>query len=177
MEKWDVYDIHKNKIKNRETIQSTDELHEGEYNLVTASWICNSKNEFLMQRRAANKTYPLVYANHGGRAQAGETSKESMIREIKEEIGIPVSEDELTLLRTFNDHESIFDEYMLLKDISIDELVIDQHEVESCAWYSLDELSNLIDTGKCFDYKNNNPIGVCSFSILTDFISKHRESK
>ena len=72
-----------------------------------------------MQRRAANKTYPLVYANHGGRAQAGETSKESMTREIKEEIGIPVTEDESTLPRTFNDHESIFDESMLLKALSL----------------------------------------------------------
>ena len=172
MEKWDVYDIYKNKIKNRGTIQSTDELNDGEYNLVTASWICNSRGEFLMQKRAANKTYPLVYANHGGRAIAGETSKESMIRELKEEIGITVSEEELIFLRSFNDHESIFDEYIMYRDISLNDLTIDHLEVDSCSWFSLHELSAMIDAGLCFDYKNNHPTGVSSFSIITQLINK-----
>lgn len=172
MEKWDVYDIHKNRITDRGTIESTDELKAGEYNLVTVSWICNSKGEFLMQKRAANKKYPLVYANHGGRAQAGETSKKSMIRELFEEIGIIVDEDELTLLRTFHDDESIFDEYILKRDLSLQDLVIDQNEVEYCVWFSLQELSNAIDTGVCFDYKHNHPNGVSSFTLITNFTQK-----
>ncbi len=172
MEKWDVYDIQKNKIQERGTIQSTDELQEGEYNLVTVSWIHNSKGEFLMQKRSEDKVYPLLYANHGGRALTGETSKESMIRELKEEIGIEVIEEELILLRTFHDQESIFDEYIMFKDITLDDIKIDNKEVDSCSWYSLEELSNLIDDGKCFDYKSNNPGGVSSFLIIKDFINQ-----
>ncbi len=171
MEKWDVYDCYKNKIKSRGTIHSTDELREGEYNLVTATWICNSKGEFLMQRRAADKMYPLVYANHGGRAHAGETSKESMIRELKEEIGVIIGEDELSFLRSFNDHESIFDEYIIYKDISLCDITIDKREVESCAWLSLQEISDMIDNGKCFNYKNNNLSGESSFSIITKLVT------
>ncbi len=172
MEKWDVYDIHKNKIKNRRTIKSSNELRDGEYNLVTVSWIYNSKGELLMQKRAANKTYPLVYANHGGRVQSGESSKDSIIRELKEEIGIMFKEDDLTLLRTFNDSESIFDEYIAFREISLKDITIDKREVDSCIWCSLLDLSDLIDNGKCFDYKSNNPAGVDSFSIISNFLAK-----
>lgn len=45
MEKWDVYDIHKNKIENK-VVNSADELEEGEYNLITACWVCNSKGSY-----------------------------------------------------------------------------------------------------------------------------------
>lgn len=173
LEKWDVYDINKNKIKNRESIQSTDELLEGEYNLVTVAWVYNSKGEFLMQKRASNKRYPLVYANHGGRAIEGETSKESMVRELNEEIGILINEDELILLRTFNDDESIFDEYIVLRNIDENQINIDKREVDSCSWFTLEELSDLIDDGVCFDYKNNNLKGISSLSIITNFINNN----
>lgn len=172
MEKWDVYDVNKNKIKDRTVLRGTEDLQEGEYHLVTASWVYNSNNEFLMQRRAAHKTYPLQYANHGGCAISGETSKTSMIRELFEETGIKATEDELILLRTFHDHESIFDEYILFKDIGIDDVVFSESEVESCAWFSLEELSRLIDKGDCFDYKNNDPKGVSSLSVISNFINK-----
>lgn len=171
METWDVYDIFKCKIKDR-VVTSVDELNKGEYNLVTASWVCNSRGEFLMQKRAANKTYPLVFANHGGRAKSGESSKESMIRELQEEIGLSVKEDELIFLRTFNDDKSIFDEYIVFKDINMEDIVIDLTEVESCRWVTIDELSNLIDEKLCFDYKNNHPKGMDSFSLLVGLLKK-----
>lgn len=172
MEKWDVYDINKNRIKDRVITRGLDELQDEEYHLVTASWVYNSKGELLMQKRAANKTYPLVYANHGGCALSGESSKESMIRELKEEIGLVITEGELILLRTFNDDKSIFDEYIVYKDIDLRDVSIDKNEVDSCSWFTLEELSRLIDEKKCFDYKNNDPKGTDSLSIITEYL-KH----
>ena len=171
MEKWDVYDIHKNKIIGK-VVSSTKELNKDEYNLVTVAWICNSNGELLMQKRAANKAYPLVYANHGGRALSGESSIESMIRELKEEIGLSLSEEELTLVRTFNDHESLFDEYLVYKDVKLDELVLNKEEVDSCRWFSIEELSNQIENELCFDYKNNFENGEDSFSIIKSLVLK-----
>lgn len=127
-----------------------------------------------MQKRAANETYPLMYANHGGRAQSGELSKESMIREFHEEIGLLVVEDELRLLRTFNDHKSIFDEYIVYKDIGLDDLDLNSKEVESCKWVSLQELSDLIDDNLCFDYKNNDPRGFDSFTIIKELLKEKK---
>lgn len=172
MEKWDVYDINKNIIKDRIVIRGVDSLKDHEYNLVTVTWVFNSKGEALMQRRAAHKSYPLLYANHGGSALAGESSEESMIRELNEEIGLLVHKDDLVLLRTFNDDETIFDEYIVFKDVSINDLIIDKREVESCSWFRLHELSKLIDDGKCFDYKNNDPKGLNSFSVITKYLDK-----
>merc|ERR1711879_1114509 len=68
-----------------EDVRELEDFNEGEYHLVTVGWIYNSKGELLLQKRAANKVYPLIYANHGGSALKGETSVQSMIREIYEE--------------------------------------------------------------------------------------------
>ena len=97
-----------------------------------------------------------------------------MVRELEEEIGLSVKENELILLRTFNDNESIFDEYILYKDIHLEDIVIDVKEVESCKWVSLQELSNLIDDGLCFDYKSNDPKGVHSFYIIKELMKKNK---
>ncbi len=172
MEKWDVLDINGNKIADRVIIKGKEDFKDGEYHLVTVGWIYNSKNKFLLQKRAKDKEYPLIYANHGGSALQGETSMESMIREFYEEIGIIFKESELTLLRSFIEHEMIFDEYIATKDIDIDELKIDHNEVDSCEWFSLDEISDLIDQQECYNYKNNVPKGMCSFGIISDYISK-----
>lgn len=177
MELWDVYDVNRHIIKNRFIKRGEEDFKEGEFHLVTVGWIYNSKGNLLMQKRSANKVYPLVYANHGGSALKGETSKQAMIREFNEEIGIVLKNEELIFLRSFIEGNMIFDEYVVKKDIRIEDLNLDNNEVESCGWFSFDEIEVLISNNKCFDYKNNNPNGEASFSLIKKYVNKRKSGR
>lgn len=174
MEMWDVYDVHRNKIKNKIISKGSNNLRNGEYHLVVTAWILQSNDTFLMQKRAFKEKYPNVYANHGGCVISNENSKEAMIRELQEEIGLHITSNDLIFLRTFHDHESIFDEYIIEKDIDINSLVLDQREVDSCVYLSISDIEKLIPLKKCFDYQSNNPNGESTLDILKEYIHQRK---
>ena len=52
-------------------------------------WIRNSKGEYLISQRSANRpTFPLMWECVGGSVVKGEDSMQGAIREAKEEVGI-----------------------------------------------------------------------------------------
>ena len=53
MEKWDLYDENGNKIGK--TINRGEKMESNEYHISVHIWIINKKNEFLIQKRSANK--------------------------------------------------------------------------------------------------------------------------
>ena len=58
------------------------------YHLVVHVWIRNSKGEYLISQRSANRpTYPLMWECVGGSVVKGEDSLQGAIREAKEEVG------------------------------------------------------------------------------------------
>lgn len=84
---WDLYN------ENRE-LMGKDHVR-GEllpidgYHLVVHVWIRNSKGEYLISQRSANRpTYPLMWECAGGSVVKGEDSLLGAIREVKEEVGI-----------------------------------------------------------------------------------------
>lgn len=90
MEKWDLYNKNKellNIVHNR-----GEKIPDGCYHLVVHIWIKNSKGQYLISQRSANKsTFPLMWETVGGAVISGETSLEAAIRETKEEVGIDLS--------------------------------------------------------------------------------------
>jgi 8-oxo-dGTP pyrophosphatase MutT (NUDIX family) len=85
----DIYDRY-----GRKTGKTKDRslgLADDEYFLGAHAWIVNSKNEFLIQKRAAAKEImPNMWCIHGGAVRVGETSIDTCVREIYEELGIKV---------------------------------------------------------------------------------------
>ena len=88
MEYWDLYDKERNKLNK--IVKRGDKLQDDEYHIVINAWIRNSKNEFLITQRAANKKYAFMWECTGGSALKGETSLDAAVREVKEEFGIDV---------------------------------------------------------------------------------------
>ncbi len=72
-----------------------------------------------------------------------------MVSEIKEELGLDVSPDELKLILTkrVDVEHVIFDVYFMRKDIELSTLKIQAEELESVEWMSLDTIYRLIDQG------------------------------
>ncbi|MCD7818084.1 MAG: NUDIX domain-containing protein [Lachnospiraceae bacterium] len=110
--------------------------------------------DVLLQKRALNKdSFPGQYdTSSAGHIQAGDEPKESAIRELGEELGIHASADQLTLAGTFRiqytevfygepfrDNEVAF--VFVYKDsVDIDSLVLQEEEIDSVAWFDLDEV-------------------------------------
>lgn len=84
---WDLYD------ENRELLGKDhvrgEQLPIGGYHLVVHVWIRNSKGEYLIAQRSANRpTFPLMWECVDGSVVKGEDSLQGVLREVKEEVGI-----------------------------------------------------------------------------------------
>lgn len=90
MEMWDLYD-EKRKLAATDHIRGT-ELPDNCYHLVVHIWIKNRKGQYLISQRAENRpTHPLLWECVGGSVQKGENSLQGAVREVKEEVGIDLS--------------------------------------------------------------------------------------
>ena len=115
MERWDIYDIHKNRT-GRTMARNDWTMADGDYYLSVLGVIRTPDNRFLITRRAMDKAWaPGWWEVPGGGVKAGETSLEAVCREVLEETGIDVSKDSLTtgpfvegLISTPADLESSF---------------------------------------------------------------------
>ncbi|MFU2362691.1 MAG: NUDIX domain-containing protein, partial [Clostridiales bacterium] len=97
-ELWDIYDENKNKT-GRTAIRDVTILQKGEYHIVVTGIILNSKNEILISKRATNKKFGGMWECNGGSILAGETSKEGILRELKEELGVIFKPEEAIFLK------------------------------------------------------------------------------
>lgn len=119
-----------------------------------AVWIMNEKGEVLLQKRSPNKKQG---ANNwstscAGHIDIGEEPIKSAIREIREELGIPVKEDDLKHLFTAknkrvltNSFNNIFCYLYFLKvNTPIEEFTIDTEEVSKIKYIPFEEFEQLV---------------------------------
>jgi 8-oxo-dGTP diphosphatase len=87
MELWDLYDEQR-RLVGTDHIRG-EELPDNCFHLVVHVWIKNSKGEYLISQRAADRpTFPLLWECVGGSVLKGETSLQGALREVKEEVGL-----------------------------------------------------------------------------------------
>jgi 8-oxo-dGTP pyrophosphatase MutT (NUDIX family) len=92
MEMWDIYD--ENRQLTGRTMKRNDwHMKEGEYHLTVLGVIMHKDGRFLITKRVMTKAWA---AGHwevsGGAVMAGESSKEAVLREVREETGLDVSD-------------------------------------------------------------------------------------
>ena len=91
MEFWDIYDI--NKKPTGRTMKRNDWcLKDGEYHLTVLGVVARPDGTFLITKRVLTKAWaPGWWEVSGGAAQAGESSYDAVLREVKEETGVSAS--------------------------------------------------------------------------------------
>lgn len=94
MELWDIYDS--NKQPTGRTMKRNDWcLKDGEYHLTVLGVVARPDGRFLITKRVMSKAWaPGWWEVSGGAVQAGEDSKDAVVREVKEETGLDVSDAE-----------------------------------------------------------------------------------
>lgn len=118
---------------------------EGKYRLSIHIWIVNDKNEILIQQRSASrKMFPNMWTNTGGACIAGETSIETVFRELKEELDITPSIDNLELIASYKREKDYVDVWLLRQNINIKDLKFNDNEVQAAKWITIEEWKKLL---------------------------------
>ena len=120
----------------------------GEYGLVVCVWVYDGRGRLLLTRRAPEKSFAGTWENSGGAAQAGETSRAAIARELFEETGIRAEQEEFELIATDRDRICHYDFYCLKRDIPIEEVVLQPGETDGVRWATFAQVHELIREGK-----------------------------
>ena len=142
MEFNDIYDKDRNltgRIHKRGT-----PWRRGEYGLIVCVWVYDGCGNVLMTRRAPGKSYAGTWENSGGGAQAGETSRQAIARELFEETGIRAGEDEFELISTDRDRNAFYDFYCLKRQTPLEQIVLLPGETDDAKWVTLEEVHEMI---------------------------------
>ncbi len=121
---------------------------EGEYGLVVCVWVYDGFGHLLLTRRAEGKSFAGTWENSGGAAQAGETSRQAIARELYEETGIRASEEEFEFLDTDVERNIFFDHYCLKREIKLKDLKLLPGETDDAMWASFGKVHWMIRSGK-----------------------------
>ena len=154
------------KIESRENCHKNGLWHRAVYGV-----ILNKNGDVLLQKRSKDKKlYPnLCDATVGGHILAGELSYQALIREIKEEIGINVNEQDIKYLMCTIDSDvtedivnnHFNDGYIIIKDIDIEDIKLQEEEVSDIRWFTKQEIYERI---------NNNYNGITPRSGVWKFL-------
>ena len=140
MEKRDLYD--ENKKLTGETIYKGETVPKGRYYITVVIFIQNSENNFLIQKRVVKKDGK--WATTGGHPVSGESSKQGIITEIREELGISVNNENMQLFKTIKTEDDFVDLYYLKEDIDINNVKLQEEEVDEVKWASVNEINEMI---------------------------------
>ena len=152
-EYFDILDENGN--KTGETKLRTLVHRDGDWNKAVHIWIVNDKNEVLLQKRSPNKdSYPNMWdISSAGHLSAGDDSIPGAIREIKEELGVDISAEQLKLIgvrKKVGDYTSNFinsefnDVYLLRLSLDLSKITLQEEEVSEVKYVPLDEFKNMI---------------------------------
>lgn len=142
MEYGDVYDAERN-LTGRLHRRGTP-WKRGEYGLIVCVWVYDGSGKLLLTRRAPEKSFPGTWENSGGAAQAGETSRQAIARELFEETGIRAAEEDFELLDSRRDRDSFFDFYCLRNDTRLEDIVLQAGETTDVKWVTFEQVHQMI---------------------------------
>lgn len=168
MEFLDIYD--ENKVKTGRTIARGETLKPGEYTLGVHIWIINSKNQFLIQKRASTVVIcPNCWSTTGGAVTAGENSHQALIRESNEEIGVTINSHKSELIYSLMKKNKFCDIWLVREDYDISKVVLQEEEVSDVCYATKDEIIEMI--------KSNEFIPTPYLHILDDVVHSNLSIK
>lgn len=143
MELLQVFD--KDRTALHESVSRDDKynLPDGKYFMIVLVFIENSEGKFLMQK--TSKSRHSCIATTGGHVSFGDTSFSTVLKEVKEELGLNLDKQDIKYVDTFVYKDCLLETYYVKKDIDINTLTIQEEEVEYVKWFSVNEIMGLIN--------------------------------
>lgn len=154
---WDLYD--KNGNVTGETHLRGFPIPDGRYHLAVHAWITDGKGKYLISKRSANKkSYPLKWECVGGSVLAGESSLQGALREIKEEVGLDLSNAKHEIV--FEKRRDVIDGkrfcdwahvYLFYYSGEVDLKNALTGEVCETKWATVNEIKQIFESGELVD--------------------------
>ena len=150
----DIYD--KNQVPTGETIARDGAfLREGQYLLYVLAIIQDVAGRYLITQRSLDKHWAAGWWEvTGGGVGAGETSREAVVREAAEEVGLDVSGCELEPVYTYENVDLergdnyIVNIYRFRLDFAIEDVKLQDSEAIDCRLATWDEIEELNAAGR-----------------------------
>ena len=146
MEYNDIYDIHRRptgRVHKRGTPWA-----QGDFGFVVCVWVYDGEGRVLLTRRAPQKSFPGTWENSGGAVKAGETSRQAVARELREETGIEAAEEEFQLLETGREGNIHYDYYCLHRETPLSKIVLLPGETDGVQWATFQQVHEMIEKKK-----------------------------
>ena len=137
-------------------VETRDECHKkGLWHRAVYAFIIDQKGNVLLQKRSANKKmWPNMWdVTAGGHVDSNEFGRQALIREVKEELGIDIKDDDIKYLigsTSINKKENIIDKhynecYLITKEIDISEIDLQKEEVSEVKYFTKREILERIN--------------------------------
>ena len=158
MEYWDIYDA--NKKRTGRLMKRNDWcLKDGEYHLSVLGVVARPDGRYLITKRVMTKAWaPGWWEVSGGAAQAGEESYDAVLREVREETGLDVSNAEGGYVFTYHrenpgEGDNYFvDVYRFVLDFKEEDLKLQTEETDGYRLATAEEIKALADQGVFLHY-------------------------
>ena len=144
-------------------------IPDGTYFKIVLIFIQNNENKFLIQKVSKEKGG--VYATTGGHVTYNDSSIKTAIKEVKEELNITITEEDLILFSIIKHQKAFADCYYIKKEININDIKLQEEEVEEVFYLTKNEIELLIKEGN-FRKSNLKP-----YYILNELIQKNKLKK
>ena len=158
MEYWDIYDANKNRT-GRLMKRNDWCLKDGEYHLSVLGVVARPDGRYLITKRVMTKAWaPGWWEVSGGAAQAGEESYDAVLREVREETGLDVSNAEGGYVFTYHrenpgEGDNYFvDVYRFVLDFKEENLKLQTEETDGYRLATAEEIKALADQGVFLHY-------------------------
>ena len=158
MELWDIYDADK-KPTGRPMKRNDWCLKPGEYHLTVLGVIKRPDGKYLITKRSMDKSWAAGWWEvSGGAAIAGESSNDAVIREIKEETGLDVTNAEGGYVFSYqreNPEEGdnyFVDIYRFVMDFDENDIKLQEEETNGFKIADIEEIKKIADEGKFLHY-------------------------
>ena len=154
---WDLYNENR-ELLGKDHIRG-EQLPIDGYHLVVHVWIRNSKGEYLIAQRSANRTaFPLIWECVDGSVVKGEDSLQGALREAKEEVGVDLlPEKGQVILSDIKKIEfgkvvnKIVDVWLFEYDGEVDLSNATTDEAAQVAWMNRSQIKELFDANMFVD--------------------------
>lgn len=158
MEMWDIYD--ENKKRTGRKMKKNDWcLKEGEYHLTVLGIVAHTDGRFLITKRVMTKAWaPGWWEVSGGACQAGEESRDAVLREVREETGLDVSGWDGGYLFSYKrenpgEGDNYFvDIYRFCADFDEADIHLQEEETDGCMLATLEEIQAFAAQGIFLHY-------------------------
>ncbi len=123
-------------------------LADGEYIMAVGMWIVDKSGRILLTKRSMEKRFaPGKWENTSGHVRAGESCLHAILRELKEETGIAVTERQVTLLGSACSGHYLGRNYGVRLDVPLDEVEFQEGETCGAKWVLFEEFVEMAKEG------------------------------